>query len=159
MPGAAQVCPWPATWRRSGTAWVGVDISLRQLALAREHVPELCAVGGDMSALPQAGGGFDGLVSYYALIHVPREDHAVVLSEFRRVLGGGGWALICVGSADNPEDHDTDSWLGAPMYWSHYDAPSTLMLMTDAGLRPELRWEVADPMGHGSHTFVLARAT
>jgi len=136
----------------------GVDISHRQLLLARDHVPELSAAEGDMAALPLAGGRFDGLVSYYAVIHVPREDHGALLSEFRRVLRTGGWALVCLGSGDNPQDHDTNSWLGTPMYWSHFDAPSTLALMEDAGLRPELRWEVIDPMGHGSHSFVLAQA-
>ena len=102
-----------------GHAVVGIDISLEQLALARNHVAPLRAVEGEMSALPLLRASFGTLVSYYAVIHVPREDHAAVFIEFRRVLRVWGWALVCIGSNDNPVDRDDDSWLGTPMYWSH----------------------------------------
>jgi SAM-dependent methyltransferase len=136
----------------------GIDLSWAQLTLSREHVPGLYVAEADMAALPIGPGTFDGLVSYYAVIHVPREDHVAVFAEFRRVVRAGGWALLCLGSEDNPADRDMDSWLGAPMYWSHYDADTTLRLLVAVGYSITLSWEIPDPMGHGgAHTFVLAQ--
>ena len=137
---------------------VGVDISMVQLTLAQSHVPRLRPVQAEMSALPVASGAFDALVSYYALIHVPRDDHGAVFGEFHRALRGERRVLVCIGTNDNPEDHDNDSWLGTPMYWSHFDVDTTLELMAGSGFRIESSWDVPDPMGHGSHRFVLAQA-
>lgn len=137
---------------------LGLDLSMGQLVLARDHVAHLPVVAAEMSSLPVTSRTLDALVSYYAIIHVPREDHAAVFDEFRRVLRSEGWALVCVGSNDNPEDHDAQSWLGTPMYWSHFDAETTLALVTGAGFRTEATWEIPDPMDHGSHHFVLAQA-
>jgi SAM-dependent methyltransferase len=132
---------------------------MAQLGLARGHVPHLPLVAAEMSVLPVASSVFDALVSYYAIIHVPREDHAAVFHEFRRVLRPGGWTLVCVGSDDNPDDRDVASWLGTPMYWSHFDAETSLALVTGAGFRVEDSWEIPDPMEEqGSHRFVLAQA-
>lgn len=73
-----------------GHAVVGVDISLEQLVLARAHVAPLKAVEGEMSSLPVGTASFDALVSYYAVIHVPREDHSVVFAEFPSRTAGRG---------------------------------------------------------------------
>jgi hypothetical protein len=70
----------------------------------------------------------------------------------------GGTALLCLGSADNPEVLDRDSWLGIPMYWSHFDEATTTTFLVAAGFEVGSSWEIPDPMGHGSHRFVLARA-
>lgn len=137
---------------------VGVDLSMVQLVLAKSHVPRLRGVAAEMTELPIGTGAFDALVSFYAVIHVPRDDHGAVFREFRRVLRTEGSALLCIGTDDNPEDHDTDSWLGTPMYWSHFDAETTTAIITGAGWRVDTSWQVPDPMGHGTHRFVLARA-
>ncbi len=109
-------------------------------------------------ALPFGDGSFDGLVSYYAVIHVPRSEHRAVFDEFRRVLVAGGVALLCLGAGDVPEDDDTESWLGTHMFWSHFDAETNLEMLQAAGfdiLRHEL---VKDPMNHGRHLFALVAA-
>jgi SAM-dependent methyltransferase len=114
-------------------------------------------VQGDLARLPFANATFDGVVSYYAIIHVPREDHPTVFTEVRRVLRPGGWTLLCMGAADLSEDYDPDSWLGAPMYWSHFDEGTNLDLLRDAGLEVVDDRVIPDPMGHHGHLFVLAR--
>jgi ubiquinone/menaquinone biosynthesis C-methylase UbiE len=134
---------------------VGVDLSIAQLVLAGNQCSSLRVVAADMAALPLGSGTFNALVSYYAVIHVPREDHPTVFKEFRRVLRGNGWALICLGSNDNPQQHDP--WLGTPMYWSHFDAEKSLALLEESGFRIEDSWEIPDPMEHGTHRFVLAQ--
>ena len=132
---------------------VGVDFAEVQLGLARRHVPTGLWVCADLVALPFADASFDAICSYYAVIHIPREEHARVLDGFARVLRSGGPALLCLGAADLPAW--TEEYHDAPMYWSHYDAATSLSLVKAAGF--DLVWHrwVAD--GSGGHLFVLAQ--
>lgn len=94
----------------AGFATVGLDFSVAQLELARGLVPGADPVHGDLAGLPFPDSSFDAVVSYYAIIHVPRSEHAAVFAEVWRVLRPGGLALLCVGASDLPEDHDPESW-------------------------------------------------
>jgi SAM-dependent methyltransferase len=142
----------------AGHTVTGLDLAVAQLRLARRLRPAPGVVTGDLGCLPCRDAAFDGLVSFYAVIHVPRADHGAVFREFRRVLRPGGSALLCLGARDVREDHDPDSWLGAPMFWSHFDAPTNLELLAAAGWRVVLDRLVPDPMGHGQHLFALLEA-
>jgi ubiquinone/menaquinone biosynthesis C-methylase UbiE len=134
---------------------VGLDLAQGQLALARGLVPGAQLVQGDLSVLPFADASFDALVSYYAVIHVPRSDHAAVFNEFARVLRPDGVALLCLGANDLRDDHDPDSWLGAPMFWSHFDAETNIEMLQRQGFEILRAERVKDPMDHGQHLFVL----
>jgi SAM-dependent methyltransferase len=142
---------------RAGHRTVGLDFSAAQLALARDLVPESHAVQGDLATLPLRTASCDAVVSFYAIIHVPRVDHAGVFGEVHRVLRPGGLALLCVGADDLPEDYDPESWLGSPMYWSHYDAATNRDLIRAAGLTIVEDRAIPDPMGHNGHLFVFAQ--
>lgn len=141
---------------KAGHRVVGLDLSGGQLRLARRLAVGFVPVQGDLIGLPFREQSFDAVVSFYAVIHVPREDHLAVLKEFCRVLRRGGHLLVCMGWDDLPADHDPHSWLGAPMFWSHYDALTNLRLMEAAGFVVTESDEVPDPNGHGSHQFVFA---
>jgi ubiquinone/menaquinone biosynthesis C-methylase UbiE len=143
---------------RVGMSVVGVDLSGVQLDLARLRVPRAHLAQADLVTLPFGDRSFDGLVSFYAVIHVPRAHHQSVFAEFRRVLRPGGLALLCLGARDLPEDDDAGSWLGTHMFWSHFDADTNLEMLRAEHfdvLRNEI---VADPMGHGHHLFALVAA-
>jgi SAM-dependent methyltransferase len=152
--GAGQ--PVSAALMNGGLSVIGLDISARQLQMGRSEAGLSGPVQGDLAGLPFADASFDGVVSYYAIFHLPRAEHPTVFAELRRVLRPGGHALLCLGARDVPEDRDDDSWLGGPMYWSQFDGPTNVDLLVAAGFH--VRWcrPVVDPMGHGSHLFVLA---
>jgi SAM-dependent methyltransferase len=141
----------------AGLPTVGLDLSLRQLELGNEHVQGWLPVQGDLTSLPFASASFDALVSFYAVIHVPRALHAGVFGEVLRVLRPGGRALLCLGATDLVEDDDHASWLGTRMYWSHFDADTNLTLLRAAGFDVEDAREVPDPMGHRGHLFARIR--
>mgnify|MGYP001206771875 CR=1 FL=1 len=141
--------------RRAGLEVVGLDLARAQLELARRLVPTVTVVHADLTALPFPAAAFDGVVSFYAVIHVPRSEHADVFAELRRVLRPGGAALLCLGARDLAEDLDPESWLGTPMFWSHFDAETNLTLLGEAGYRVVFHRLVPDPMGHGQHLFAL----
>lgn len=140
----------------AGYSVTGMDFSIGQLALARERVPASHLVQGDLTDLPYRSDTFDAVVSYYAIIHVPRDLHTCVVAEVFRVLRPGGRTLLCLGWGDLPEDHDPKSWLGVPMFWSHFDAETNLALLRDTGFTVETSTEVPDPMAQASHQFVIA---
>lgn len=155
--GAGQ--PVTAALQQAGLAATGLDLSRRQLQLGQRQGALSAAVQGDLVAMPFAAGAFAGVVSYYAIFHLPRAEHPAVFAEIRRVLRPGGLGLLCLGSRDVPEDLDPDSWLGQPMYWSQFDASRNLDLLGAAGF--EILWhgEVIDPMAHGRHLFVLVQVS
>lgn len=81
----------PMTRRLSAPYEVtGLDISARQLSLARANAPGARLVRGDMVRLPFQGDLFDCVAAFYSTTHVPRAEHRALLAEVRRVLCPGG---------------------------------------------------------------------
>jgi ubiquinone/menaquinone biosynthesis C-methylase UbiE len=113
---------------------VGLDISTSQLELARERVPASGFARGDLAALPFADDAFDAVLSYYAVIHVPKEEHSTVISEFHRVLRPGGELLVSMGAIEGWEGRN-DGWLDTDtaMEWSYYGPQKSRDIVLDAG--------------------------
>lgn len=139
---------------------VGVDFSSRQLKLASQNVPAALLTCQDLTRLGFAAGVFDAVCSYYAIIHIPREEHAGILNDFYRLLKPGGLTFLCLGAEDLDDDYDND-YFGTRMYWSHYDALTNLELLRAAGF--DVLWSeiISDSLGGeaatGGHLFVLAQ--
>jgi ubiquinone/menaquinone biosynthesis C-methylase UbiE len=111
---------------------VGLDISRNQLTLARTNAPAARLVRGDMTRLPFAAASMDAIVAFYATTHVPREEHRALLGEMRRALRPSGLVVLTMGAKDNPDGIDED-WLGAPMFFSHFDGPTNTTLVAETG--------------------------
>jgi SAM-dependent methyltransferase len=77
-----------------GVRVVGIDLSPRMLACARRLNPAMEFQQADMAALPVPDQAWEGIVAFYSLIHIPREDVTATLREFRRVLRPGGRLLL-----------------------------------------------------------------
>jgi len=136
----------------------GVDISETQLKLARRSIPRAKFVCRDMTELNFPAGSFDAICSFYAIIHVPREEHQPLLLNFHRMLKPGGLLLVCMGASDWPGE--VEEFYGAPMYWSHFDAETNLRMVREAGFAVIWSRSVADtldPEIPSAHLFVLAQ--
>jgi len=113
---------------------VGLDISTRQLELSRERAPTASLAQGDLARLPFGDDSFDALVSFYAIIHVPKDEHEQVLAEFERVLRPGGELLVSMGAIEGWEGTN-DDWLdtGTAMEWSYYGPEQSREIVEAAG--------------------------
>lgn len=72
----------------------GLDLSDEMLAIARRLNPTMRFVQGTMLALPVADGALAGIVSFYAIHHLPRGRAGDALREFHRALRPGGLLLL-----------------------------------------------------------------
>ena len=109
----------------------GVDISFRQVELARRNVSGARIIHGDVMSLELPAESFDAVVAFYVVEHLPRHEHSEL---FRRVWGwlrGSGYLLFTVETGDQPDV--VGDWLGVPMFFSEFDAGRTLELVEDAG--------------------------
>jgi SAM-dependent methyltransferase len=136
---------------------IGVDLSETQIELAKKNVPEAAFLCKDMTQLDFPDNTFDGICSYYAIIHIPRGEHHSLFENFYRMLKPNGYALLCLG-AENLIDDIEEDFFGARMYWSHFDAESYSKMLKETGFSIIWSKRVADVTCEGgSHLFVLTQ--
>jgi len=82
------------------------------------------------AVLPE--GSFDGVVSFYAIFHIPRSEHGALFTRINRLLRPSGLFLATLGTSDSEYGEEAD-WAGAPMAWSSYDAETYRRLLTEVG--------------------------
>lgn len=135
----------------------GVDFSEAQVELARKNVPNAKFLCEDMTKLNFPENTFEGIVSYYAIIHIPREEHQPLLANFHRMLKPGGFALLCLGAEHLIDDLD-ENYLGTRMYWSHFDSETYLRMLKECGFSIVWSRIVMDETCEGAgHLFVLVQ--
>lgn len=115
-------------------AVTGVDISRAQLELAKMHVPNAELLKSDMMDLKFGKGRFDGVVGFYSLIHVPREEQVVLMKRIWEWLNDEGLVLVNLALVVGEESFASD-WLGGgkSMFWSAWDEKGNAELVTSAG--------------------------
>ena len=65
---------------------IGVDFSEAQIERAKENVPNAHFTCADMTKIDLPDESLDGVCSYYAIIHIPREEHASLFDSFYKLL-------------------------------------------------------------------------
>lgn len=135
----------------------GVDVSARQIELARANVPGAEFAVADLLDLSYPDGSFDAVVAFYTFDHVPRERLAELLGRIHGWLGDGGLLLFTAEIGDEPGV--VGDWLGVPMFFSSYDPDTTRRLVAEAGF--ELVRDAVEEQQEGgaavSYLWVLAR--
>jgi SAM-dependent methyltransferase len=145
-----------------GVNAAGVDLSHGMIAQARARHPHLEFTQGSMTALPARDGSWDGLVSFYSLIHLIEDAEVrAALAEFRRVLADGGLLLLAV-HVGNEVRHSAE-WFGASVDVSfRFFEPDWLTAeLNQAGFFVEavtLRQPYPDAEVATERAYLLARA-
>ncbi|GHH51272.1 class I SAM-dependent methyltransferase [Lentzea cavernae] len=93
---------------------LGVDLSQKQVDLARANVPGARFEKADMTVLDFPAGEFDGVAAFYSILHVPRAEQPALLARIARWLKPGGLFLASLG-VGTPDV--TETWLGVEMFF------------------------------------------
>jgi cyclopropane fatty-acyl-phospholipid synthase-like methyltransferase len=135
---------------------LGVDLSEKQLGLARLAVPDATFQQGDFAGLNLAESSFDAVTAFYSITHVPREEHPALFGKIARWLRSGGLFLASL-SANGTSDW-TEEWLGVKMFFSGYDADTNRRLLRESGFRLLVDEVVTmrEPDGEATFLWVLA---
>jgi protein-L-isoaspartate O-methyltransferase len=86
----------------------GVDISARQIELARQHVPQARFIQADITQLDLPPASFDGVAAFYSIIHVPREEQPQLLQDIATWLRPGGLLVAVMGTQSAKMDYADD---------------------------------------------------
>jgi SAM-dependent methyltransferase len=111
----------------------GMDISERQIELARRAVPGAKFVCDDMTRVVFSSGTFDAVASFYSFNHLPFGELAALLVRIAGWLRPSGLLVTAFASSYDPGTIQQD-WLGAPMYFSGYAPADTRRFIEAAGL-------------------------
>lgn len=140
---------------KKGYVVKGIDISERQISLARKFVPEGTFEVKDMSKLKNNEYKVDAVISFYAIFHTPRESHGHILKTFRSFIIDKGYLLITMGVHDWIGKED--DFAGGEMWWSHYNADKNKDLVKEAGF--EILLNEIDTSANEEHLIILAQKT
>jgi cyclopropane fatty-acyl-phospholipid synthase-like methyltransferase len=138
----------------------GVDISPRQVELARAAMPEAEFVCADFTDVELPASSFEAVTSFYAFNHVPRELLGPLLVRIHSWLVPGGWMMVAFGQSDLPGW--TGDFLGATTYFASYPPETNSQLVRDAGFAIErdevVTFQEPEPdAGTGRFKWVLAQ--
>ncbi|ORX95340.1 S-adenosyl-L-methionine-dependent methyltransferase [Basidiobolus meristosporus CBS 931.73] len=127
--GCATGLPWTQKMLEKGYQITAVDLSERQIQLARENLKRWISanpaensvdlVSADMMKLAYSNYTFDAVVAFFSIIHVPRDMQLVLLENIYNWLKPGGYFICNLATMDVPVIYDPN-WIGAPMYWSSW---------------------------------------
>jgi cyclopropane fatty-acyl-phospholipid synthase-like methyltransferase len=117
-----------------GFAVTGVDGSAGQIDRAKCSVPKARFIHADMTAVELPAASFHAVSAFYAITHVPCDEHAALLKRIAGWLRPGGRFLASFGTKKGDWSGD---WLGTPMFFSHHDPEVTRRLVLDAGFQLE----------------------
>jgi SAM-dependent methyltransferase len=137
----------------------GMDLSPNMVAEARKQNPDIPFRVGDMRALEDADSFYAGVVAFYSLIHIPREEMLETLREIRRVLRAGGKLLIAFHIGE--ETVHLEEWWGQAVSadFHFFQSEEMRSWLEDAGFHVEEVTERPPYPGveHPSHrAYILA---
>ncbi len=107
----------------------GTDLSAGCVEVARRRQPDLRFEVADMRELGIPAGSLAGIVAFYSVIHLPRQQVPVALAEFGRVLRPHGVLLLAVHGGTG--EISSEEFLGRPAQfraslWSAADLAAQL---------------------------------
>jgi ubiquinone/menaquinone biosynthesis C-methylase UbiE len=136
--------------RQRGFNLFGLDRSTGMLREAQQRVGGLLACA-DMRRLPLHDNSLDGIWMCASLLHMPRSDAPLVLTEVGRVLRAGGVLYVSVQEGTGESWSDSD---GGQRFFTFFQADELKTLVESAGFSVEETW--TNPGGHSMWISLLA---
>ena len=76
------------------------------------------------------------MIVAFSILHVPRDEHAALFAKLVKWLRPGGLFVASFGARDSDAGCEAN-WLGAPMYWSGFEAGVEEHLLAASGFLVE----------------------
>lgn len=135
----------------SGHLLTGIDISSKQIIVARKRFPTGNFLVKDMLSLKVREYRVDAIISFYALFHVPRIKHREMLQIWSTFLPKNGLLLLSMGDRDFEGFHEL---CGERVWSSHFGPSINRELLRAAGFVVD--FEEMDISGNERHQILLA---
>lgn len=132
---------------------IGIDISQKQIELVKKNVPQGEFFVNDMSDLKVGEYQLDVVVSFYAIFHIPREEHETLFKKINSFLPEGGLLLVTMGAGEY--EGLEDNFLGTKMWWSHFGADRNRQIIQNVGF--EILLDEIDAGDNERHQIILAK--
>lgn len=132
---------------------IGIDISEKQIELARKNVSKAEFKVKDISDLKENEYQVNAIVSFYTIFHLKRETHDDIFKKTSSFLPKGGLILISMGSTE--WEGTEDNFHGIKMFWSHYDSKKNSEIIKNAGF--EILLDEIDTSGGEKHQIIMAK--
>ena len=152
----------PVARHLAGTfSLTGIDISSNMIALAKKNVPTAKFVIADVMETEFPAGSFDAIVSFYAIFHIPRQEHLNLFRRFAQWLRPGGLLLFTIANKDDGPGYTEDDFFGETMYWSNFGPSTYKKFLAETGFQIEQEgvvgggYESADALEE-VHSFFFA---
>ncbi len=132
----------------------GIDFAEGMLKLARKNVRNARFIKMDITRMRFPSNFFDGAVSFYAIIHIPREKHSKIYRSLHKILKPNG-VMMLNASGTNTWEETVRNYLGVPMFWSFYNPKRTAKMIKNSGF--EILWSKILKIGGERQFWVLAK--
>lgn len=99
----------------------GIDISDKCIEIAKNYNPGIEFIRMDISNLHFGEDSFDGIISFYSIIHTPKKYIEMIFNEFYRVLKPDGKLLVSVKAGDEERCIDNFLETDAAIYFSLFN--------------------------------------
>lgn len=129
----------------------GIDFSKKQIELAKIRVPQAEYLVKDISKLKLAEYQVDAVVSFYTIVHIPRETHQELFDKVNSFLPVGGLVLVTMGAS---EWEGIEAFYGVKMYFSHFGPEKNRGIIEKSGFEVILD-EIDTSIGE-QHQVILA---
>ena len=134
----------------------GIDISKKHIDIARKNVPKARYIKGDFSKVDFEKESFHAIVSFYAIFHVPRDEHRNLFIRINELLKKDGIILVTLGTSDS-EYGEEEKFCGASMAWSSYDPDTAKEIIRESGFDILEATFEGEPGDDEYHLWVLAQ--
>ncbi len=108
----------------NGYDLIGADIAEKHVEKARENIPKAEIVQGDFFEVDIDNESLEAIVSFYAIFHIPREEHRELFEQINDWLKHDGYILVTIASTEM--ENSKKSWNGAEIQWSSYEGTRRL---------------------------------
>ena len=106
--------------QKKGFKITGIDISPKCVEIATEYEKEIEFHCMDMMNTNFEKDKFNGIISYYSIIHTPKIESPRIFCEFNRILKLNGKLLLVTKKGNNEGIVEDDWYEGNKIYFTNY---------------------------------------